>query len=36
MRAASAREGEKNVPMSETQNDELMKAYMDAAIYKEA
>lgn len=35
MRASSAREGEKNVPLSNAENDELMKNYMDAVIYKE-
>jgi quercetin dioxygenase-like cupin family protein len=35
MRAASAREGEKNVPLSKAENDELMKEYMEAVIYKE-
>jgi len=35
MRAASAREGERNVPMSKAENDELMKEYMDAVVYKE-
>jgi quercetin dioxygenase-like cupin family protein len=35
MRAASVREGEKNVPMSKAENDELMKEYMDAVVYKE-
>jgi quercetin dioxygenase-like cupin family protein len=35
MRAASVREGEKNVPLSKAENDELMKAYMDAVVYKE-
>jgi quercetin dioxygenase-like cupin family protein len=35
MRAASVREGEKNVPLSKEENDALMKSYMDAVIYKE-
>lgn len=35
MRAASAREGEPNVPLSKTENDELMKDYTGAVIYKE-
>jgi quercetin dioxygenase-like cupin family protein len=35
MRAASAREGEKNVPLSKAENDELMKEHMDAVVYKE-
>ena len=35
MRASSAREGEKNVPLSKAENDELMKEYMDAVVYKE-
>ena len=36
MRAACVREGEKNVPLSKAENDELMKDYMDAVVYKEA
>jgi len=35
MRASSAREGEKNTPLSKKENDELMKAYMGAVIYQE-
>ena len=35
MRASSAREGEKTLPLSKAENDELMKAYMGAVIYKE-
>jgi len=35
MRDTSVREGEKNVPLSKKENDELMKAHMDAVIYEE-
>jgi len=35
MRVTSAREGEKNVPLSKAENDELMKDYMGAVVYKE-
>jgi quercetin dioxygenase-like cupin family protein len=35
MRAASVREGEKNVPMSTAENDELISSHMGAVVYKE-
>jgi len=35
MRSSSVREGEKNVPLSKAENDELMKDYMGAVVYKE-
>lgn len=35
MRGASVREGDKNVPLSKEENDELMKSYMGAVNYRE-
>jgi quercetin dioxygenase-like cupin family protein len=35
MRAGSVREGEKNVPMSEAENDQMEKSHLGDVIYKE-
>jgi len=35
MRASSAREGEKNVPLSKAENDELISSHMGAVVYQE-
>jgi quercetin dioxygenase-like cupin family protein len=35
MRAASAREGEPNMPLTKAENDELMNTYMNAVVYEE-
>jgi predicted cupin superfamily sugar epimerase len=35
MRAVSVREGEKNVPMSQAENDQAEKMHLSDAIYKE-
>ena len=35
MRAGSVREGEKNVPMSEAENDQMQKSHSGDVIYKE-
>ena len=35
MRAGSVREGEKNVPLAEAENDQIEKAHLSDVIYKE-
>jgi hypothetical protein len=35
MRAGSVREGEKNVPMSQAENDQMEKMHSNDVIYKE-
>jgi oxalate decarboxylase/phosphoglucose isomerase-like protein (cupin superfamily) len=35
MRAGSVREGEKNVPISEAENDQMEKSHLGDVIYKE-
>ena len=35
MRAGSVHEGEKNVPLTEAENDQLEKAHMGDVIYQE-